>query len=61
MNYFAELRYLEKHAKKKTIRHDDLFARQLDSRLTNGLGHHVKKPRFPLHDVSQLNELSVSS
>lgn len=26
VNYFAGLRYVEKHAAKKTIRHDDLFA-----------------------------------
>jgi len=26
LNYFAGLRYIEKHAAKKTIRHDDLFA-----------------------------------
>ena len=26
LNYFAGLRYVEKHAKKKTIRHEDLFA-----------------------------------
>ena len=26
LNYFAGLRYVEKHAKKKTIRHDDIFA-----------------------------------
>lgn len=26
LNYFAGLRYVEKHAAKKTIRHDDLFA-----------------------------------
>src|SRR6187402_169517 len=25
MNYFAGLRYLEKHARKKTIRHEDVF------------------------------------
>lgn len=25
LNYFAGLRYLEKHAKKKTIRHEDIF------------------------------------
>lgn len=26
LNYFAGLRYVEKHAKKKTIRHEDVFA-----------------------------------
>jgi Fic family protein len=26
LNYFAGLRYVEKHAKKKTIRHEDIFA-----------------------------------
>src|SRR5215207_2890485 len=26
INYFAGLRYVEKHAKKKTIRHEDIFA-----------------------------------
>ena len=25
LNYFAGLRYVEKHARKKTIRHEDLF------------------------------------
>src|SRR5438105_13251931 len=25
LNYFAGLRYVEKHAKKKTIRHEDIF------------------------------------
>jgi len=26
LNYFAGLRYVEKHAKKKTVRHEDIFA-----------------------------------
>ncbi len=65
LNYFAGLRYVEKHARKKTIRHEDLFELHrilADSVMDQGtagcyrtiqvrVGHHVPPPAS---DVSGL-------